>query len=268
MNDFTATDGPDGKSSEKDGEVIYSVERALRALQIFSAERPSLTLSEVAQLIGLSRGTTRRILITFEKLGFIRQNGRQFLLTPRVLRLGYGYISSLPFWERAQPHLRELADSVNESSSIAVLDGEDIVYVVRVPSQRQMTMALNVGSRLPAYATSMGHVLLAGLSPAELESYLDGVTLDPLTPRTITDKSKLRSELEKVRRAGYSSTNGERELGILSVAAPIVDRTGAVIAAVNVSTNSGRVTTAEMRERIQPQVTAVAKVISSELAFV
>jgi IclR family pca regulon transcriptional regulator len=236
-------------------------------LQVFSAENPSMTLAEIAKLIGVSRGTTRRILITFEQLGFVRQTGRQFTLTPRVLRLGYAYVSSLPFWEGAQPHMRELADSVEESCSIAVLDGQDVAYVVRVPSRRQLPTSLTVGSRLPAYATSLGHVLLAGLSPEALSEYLRTVTLVPLTPKTITDKDRLSAELEKVRRSGYSIANGERDLGIRSAAAPIVDRTGCVIAALNVSTAPGRMPMAEMRARIVPKVVATAKAISEELGY-
>jgi IclR family pca regulon transcriptional regulator len=250
-----------------DPDVIVAVERALRVLQVFSAEHPSLTLSETAQLIGLSRGTTRRILITFERLGFIRQEGRQFSPTPRVLRLGYGFISSLPFWERAQPHLRELADSVRESSSIAVLDGSDIVYVARVPSERQFTLALTVGSRLPAHVTSMGHVLLAGLPETDLAHYFKTTVLEPHTPNSITTEPELRAELLKVRANGYSIANGERELGIQSAAAPIRDRNCNVIAAVNVSTNSNRISLTTLKKTILPQVVSTAKSISDELTY-
>jgi IclR family transcriptional regulator, pca regulon regulatory protein len=255
------------EGDEDDSEVLLSVRRALMVLQVFSAENPSLSLAEIAKMIGVSRGTTRRILITFEQLGFVRQTGRQFTLTPRVLRLGYAYVSSLPFWERAQPHLRELADAVEESSSIAVLDGPDIAYVARVPSRRNLPTALTVGSRLPAHATSMGHVLLAALPPDELRKYFDTVHLQRLTSKTIIDKERLSAELDKVRRTGYSIANGERDLGIRSAAAPIVDRSGHVIAALNVSTAPGRVSMAEMRARIVPQVVATAKVISAELCY-
>jgi IclR family pca regulon transcriptional regulator len=264
--DARADPGGDG-SEPDDSEAILSVKRALMALQVFSTENPSLTLSDIAKMIGVSRGTTRRILITFEEMGFVRRTGRQFTLTPRVLRLGYGYVSSLPFWERAQPHMRELADAVEESSSIAVLDGPDIAYVARVPSRRQLTTVLTVGSRLPAYATSLGHVLLAGLPPTELRRYLDTVRLERLTPKTIIDKARLAAELEKVRRAGYSIANGERDLGVRSAAAPIVDRFGSVIAALNVSTAAGRVSMAELRTRIVPEVMATAKIISEELGY-
>lgn len=263
--DARAEPGRDG--SEDDSEAILSVQRALMTLQVFSAEHPSLTLSEISKIICVSRGTTRRILITFEELGFVRRTGRQFTLTPRVLRLGYAYISSLPFWERAQPHMTELADAVEESSSIAVLDGPDIVYVARVPSRRHLTTVLTLGSRLPAYATSLGRVLLAGLPRDELRQYLETVHLQRLTPKTIVDKTRLSAELEKVRRQGYSIANGERDLGIRSAAAPIVDRSGSVIAALNVSSAPGRMSMAEMRTRIVPNVIATAKTISEELGY-
>jgi IclR family pca regulon transcriptional regulator len=247
--------------------VIDAVERALRALQVFSAEHPTLTLSECAALIGLSRGTTRRILITFEDLGFISHSGRQFFLTPRVLQLGYGYLASLPFWDHAQPHMRDLADAVQESCSVATLDGEDIVYVARVPSRRHPALTLSVGSRLPAYATSMGHVLLAGLSDPELRHYIETADLKALTSRTIIDRDKLLAELLKVRRQGYSINDQEREMGVRSVAAPIKDRTGRVIAALNASTNAARTPLKILRDEITPKVKRAAEIISDELAY-
>jgi IclR family pca regulon transcriptional regulator len=249
------------------GDVIESVERALRILLIFSHEHPSLTLSEAARLAGLSRGTARRILLTFHRLGFVRLEGRQFFLTPRVLRLGYGYLSSLPVWELVQPHLRSLADSLNESSSAATLDGEDIVYVARVPSRQTMSLTLTVGSRLPAYATSMGRVLLAGLPKGQLERYLMGVRLTPLTPKTITDQRRLREELAKVHSQGYAVVDGEREAGVRSVAAPVYDRSATVVAAVNVSTSAARVGLREIRQEFVPKVVATARRISDDLSL-
>jgi IclR family pca regulon transcriptional regulator len=251
-----------------DSQIIHSVERALRVLQVFSPAHPQLTLSEMAKIIGLSRATTRRILITFEHLGFVRQNGRFFSPTPRVLRLGYGFLSSLPYWDRAQPHVRGLADSVDEASSIAVFDDPDVVYVLRVPSQRQQTVTLTIGTRLPAYPTSLGQVLLAGLSEAELDRYLERTPLEQLTPKTITDKDELRAVLERTREQGYSVSNGGRELGVLSVAAPITNRRGEVIAALNVSTNPARISVSELRARILPQVVSTAKSISDDLRYI
>lgn len=258
----------DADMSEEESPIIQSIERALRVLQVFSAEHPALTLSETAKFTGMSRATARRILLTFEQLGYVRKNGRVFSPTPRVLRLGYGYISSLPLWDRAQPHVRELADAVGEASSVAVFDDPDVVYVLRVPSQRPLSLTLTIGTRLPAYATSLGHVLLAGLSDADLENYLESTRLEPLTPKTITDKDRLRAAVAKARSQGYSVANGTRELGVQSVAAPITNRTGEVIAAVNVSTNPVRVSMSDLRTRILPQVMATAKQISDDLKYV
>jgi IclR family pca regulon transcriptional regulator len=249
-------------------DVIEAVERALGVLQVFSDKHPALTLADTAKLANLSRGTTRRILITFEALGFVVRDGNRFLLTPRVLRLGYSYLSSLPIWDRAQPHMRQLADTLVESCSAATLDGDDIVYVARVPSQRNLSITLTVGSRLPAYATSLGHVLLAGLPAADLARYLKTAKLSPLTPRTITDPAKLAAELAKVRQRGFSLVDGEREEGVRSVAAPIRDRSGTVIAAINVSTSAGRVSIRDLRNRFAPEVMAAAKRISDELAVI
>lgn len=247
-------------------DIIVSVERALGVLQLFSHEHPALTLSEAAVLSRLSRGTVRRILMTFEALGFAKREGRYYSLTPRTLTLGYGYLSSLPLWDRAQPHMRALADSLNESCSAATLDGQDIVYVARVPSRRAMSVTLSVGSRLPAYATSMGHVLLAGLSPEEFSKYLTHVKLEPLTSKTIVSPDKLTAELGRVRARGYAIVDSEREEGVRSAAAPVRDRMGTVIAAINVSTNAGRVSMRELRERFVPEVLEAAKRISDDLA--
>jgi IclR family pca regulon transcriptional regulator len=164
--------------------------------------------------------------------------------------------------------MRNLADTVQESCSVATLDGNDIVYVARVPSRRQLSVSLTIGSRLPAYATSLGHVLLAGLPDADLHWYLDTVDLKALTSRTITSKDELLAELIKVRRIGYSIADGEREMGIRSAAAPIKDRIGSVIAALNVSTNAARTPVRELRETILPKVVDTAEIISQELAYV
>jgi IclR family pca regulon transcriptional regulator len=253
--------------SRQDPDVIDSVEKAFRVLQAFSGEHPSLTVSEAAELTGLSRATARRILLTCVKLGFAEAVDRRFRLTPRVLRLGYGYLSSLPIWERAQPHMRALADEVRESCSAATLDGEEIVYVARVPANRSMSIVLSVGSRLPAYPTSMGRVLLATLPEDALRRYLDSVELKALTPHTITDPAELERELRRVREQGYALVDGEREEGVRSAAAPVRDGTGAVIAAINVSANAGRVSVDELRERYVPRVVATAHAISGDVGF-
>jgi IclR family pca regulon transcriptional regulator len=253
--------------SREDPDVIDSVEKAFRLLQAFSAEHPTVTVSEAAQLTDLTRATARRILLTFVHLGFAEPVGRAFRLTPHVLRLGYGYLNSQPVAERAQPHMRALADKVLESCSMATLDGSEIVYLARVPASRSMSITLSVGSRLPAYPTSMGRVLLASLPPERLRAYLDGVELRKLTPHTIADAEALRAELERVRQQGYAVVDGEREEGVRSAAAPVRDSSGAVIAAVNVSANAARVSLKSLRESCVPHLMATADAISRDIGF-
>ncbi|QXJ22387.1 helix-turn-helix domain-containing protein [Actinomadura graeca] len=254
--------------SRQDPDVIDSVEKAFRVLEAFSAEHPSLTVSEAAELTGLSRATARRILLTCVRLGYAEPDDRRFRLLPRVLRLGYGYLASLPMWERAQPHMRRLADEVRESCSAATLDGEEIVYVARAPAKRSMSIVLNVGSRLPAYPTSMGRVLLAALPEDGLRGYLGAVRLEPLTSHTITDPGALAEELGKVREQGFALVDGEREEGVRSAAAPVRDGSGAVIAAINVAANAGRVTVAELREEQVPLLVRTAEAISRDIGCV
>ncbi|NKQ54871.1 helix-turn-helix domain-containing protein [Amycolatopsis sp. K13G38] len=252
--------------SREDPDVIDSVEKAFRLLQSFSAERSAMTVSEAAAATGLTRATARRILLTLERLGFAETDGRSFRLTAGVLRLGYGYLAALPFWEHAQPHMRALSDELRESSSMATLDGGEIVYVARVPASRSMTITLNVGSRLPAYPTSMGRVLLAALPEPELRSYLDSTTLERLTPNTITDPDELRAELRRVAEQGFAVVDGEREEGIRSAAAPVRGSTGRVLAALNVSANAGRVSLEELRGRFVPRLLETAEAITKDIA--
>lgn len=251
--------------SRAEPDVIDSVDKALQVMMIFSAENPELTVSRVAELTGFTRATARRILLTFTKLGFAAQDNNRFRLTPRVLRLGYGYLSAAPWWETAESHMRSLSSVLLESSSLATLDGTEIVYLARVPSPRSVAITLNIGSRLPAYPTSLGRVMLAALPERELDEYLKSVELRPLTPHTITDPDRLREALRQVRIDGYALIDGEREEGVRSVAAPVRDRTG-VIAALNVSVNAARLTADEVRDRCAPMVIEHADAISMEIA--
>jgi IclR family pca regulon transcriptional regulator len=252
--------------SREDPDVIDSVEKALRLLQSFSGEAPAMSVSEAAAATGLTRATARRLLLTFERLGFAETDGRRFQLTPRVLRLGYGYLAALPFWEHAQSHMRALSDEVRESSSLATLDGGEIVYVARVPASRMMTVTFNVGSRLPAYPTSMGRVLLAALPAAELESYLDTTRLERLTAHTITGRAALEAELARVAGQGYALVDGEREEGVRSAAAPVRNAAGGVIAALNVSANAARVPVERLRDEFVPRLLETAEAITKDIA--
>jgi IclR family transcriptional regulator, pca regulon regulatory protein len=251
--------------SREDPDVIDSVEKAFRVLMTFSAEHPAMTVSETAELTGLTRATARRVLLTLARLGFAHAEDRRFRLNPSVLRLSYGYLSSQPWWEHAQRHMRALADRLDESCSMAVLDGPDIVYVARVPSSRAMSITPGTGSRLPAYPTSMGRVLLAALPPEQLDAYLREVELVALTERTLTEEARLRAELDAVRARGYAIIDGEREIGVRSAAAPVRTRSGAVLAALNISVNAARISVEDLTDRCLPALLETARAISVEL---
>jgi IclR family pca regulon transcriptional regulator len=250
----------------REAHFVQSLERGLAVIRAFDAQRPELTLSEVARHCDLTRAAARRFLLTLADLGYVRTDGRLFKLTPRVLELGYAYLSSLSLPEVAAPHLERLVAEVHESSSMSVLDGDSIIYVARVPTARIMTVAINVGTRFPAYATSMGRVLLAGLPDADREAYLARVKLEPLAPRTIVSVDALDAELDRVRAQGWSIVDQELEEGLRSVAAPVRDRAGATVAAINVSVHASRTTLDEIRRGLVPPLRAAAAAIERDLA--
>jgi IclR family pca regulon transcriptional regulator len=251
--------------TDRDADFVQSLERGLAVICAFDRDHAELTLSEVAAKTGVTRATARRFLLTLVRLGYMRADARFFSLTPRVLELGYAYLSSLSLPEVAEPHLEALVAEVNESSSVSVLDGEDVVYVARVPVSRIMTVAISVGTRFPAYATSMGRVLLAGLAEAELDAYLATVTFARLTGRTLNTASALRTELAKVRGQGYALVDQELEEGLRAVAAPIRDRTGRVVASLNISAHASRTSLEAMRRTLVPPLLAAAARISADL---
>jgi IclR family pca regulon transcriptional regulator len=254
-------------TSERRGpHFVQSLERGLSVIRALSAPGPGLTLAEVARATGLTRAAARRFLLTLEDLGYVRSEDRHFRLTPRVLELGYSFLSNLTLPDIAQPHLRDLVQRVGESSSVSILDGTDIAYVAREPTQRIMTVAIAVGTRFPAYATSMGRVLLAGLSDADLEPYLDRVELRPLTAGTVSDVEVLRAELVRTRRQGWALVDQELEDGLRSIAAPIRDRSGEVVAAVNLSTHASRRTLEGVRRDLLRELLDTAGRIERDLA--
>jgi IclR family pca regulon transcriptional regulator len=244
---------------------LQSLERGMAVIQVFSREHPALTLSEVARLTGMTRATARRILLTLEKLGHVRSDGRLFSLTPRVLTLGWAYLSSLNLWEIAQPFMEDLVQQTKESCSAATLDLPDIVYVARVPTRRIMSITLGVGTRLPAHATSMGRVLLADLPASELDRFLDETSFQAYTERTITDPGRLRDAVAEVREQGWAMVDQELEIGLRSAAAPIRKGDGRTIAALNVSAAAPRVSADELRERFLPALLRTAELISQSL---
>ena len=223
------------------------------------------TLSDVARATGLSRAAARRFLLTLETLGYVRQAGGRFSLTPQVLELGYAYLSGLELPQVAQPHLQRLVERVHESSSVSVLDGDDVVYVARVPTRRIMAVTIAVGTRFPAFATSMGRVLLAWLPEAVLDERLERVRLPALTEATITSADRLRAELGRVRDQGYAVVDQELEAGLRSIAVPIHDRADAVTAAVNLSVHASRASVADMERDLLPPLRATATAIERDL---
>lgn len=251
---------------ERPAEFVQSLERGLAVIKAFSQDRPRMTLSEVARETGMTRAAARRFLITLESLGYVTTDGRQFSLRPSVLQLGYAYLSSFSLAEIAQVHLEQLAERLHESCSASVLDDRDIVYVARASTNRIMTIGLSVGARLPAYCTSMGRVLLAHLSPRELDAYLARADLHARTERTITSPERLRAELEVVREQGWCMQDQELEDGVRSLAVPVRDADGRVVAAINVSAHASRVSMEELQQAFLPALIACARAIDEDLA--
>lgn len=246
-------------------EFVQSLERGLAVIRAFDGEHPQLTLSEVARRTGLTRAAARRFLLTLVELGYVHTDGRLFSLRARILELGYAYLSSLSLPEVAQRHMEALVARVQESCSVSVLDGDEVVYVARVPTKRIMTVGISVGTRFPAYATSMGRVLLAAQPVDWLDDYLATAQLRPLTRRTVTDPAKLRTVLTKIATQGYAIVDQELEEGLRSVAAPIHGENGSVIAAVNVSAHATRGSFEMIRRELLPPLLAAAKRIEEDV---
>ncbi|CBG72318.1 putative IclR-family transcriptional regulator [Streptomyces scabiei 87.22] len=254
-----------GASKQELGrEFIESLARGLTVITSFGEGRAELTLTEVARTTGLARATARRALITLEHLGYVESSDRLFQLTPRVLGLGYPPLSMLPLPRIAAPHLAELSARVHDSTSLAILTegGDEVQYTARVATSRIMSANITLGTRLPAYATSLGRVMLADLLPqAPLPD-----PLAALTPHTVTDSQELRTVLERVRDAGYALVDGELEEGLRSVAVPVREGGGRVVAAVNVAMHSSRRSVAECVEEVLPALRDAAGRIEGELA--
>jgi IclR family pca regulon transcriptional regulator len=251
---------------DRRADFVQSLERGLAVIRAFDADHPQLTLSEVARLTGLTRAAARRFLHTLVDLGYVRSDGRQFALRPRILELGYAYLSSLSLPELAMPSMERLVERVRESCSLAVLDGDDVVYVARVPTKRIMSVVISVGTRFPAYATSMGRVLLSHQAPEQRDEYLSRVKLEPLTPKTITDPEQLRAVLDKARVEGFCLVDEELEEGLRSMAVPVTNRDGEVVAALNVSAHTSRGSAAAIRRDLLPALRETAEAISADIA--
>jgi IclR family pca regulon transcriptional regulator len=246
---------------------VQSFARGLAVIRSFSAQSPRQTLSEVAGRAQLTRAGARRILLTLQTLGYVKSDGKLFELTPRILDLGFAYLSSLPLWNLAEPVMQELVGQIKESCSAAVLNGTDIVYVLRVPTHKIMSISLGVGSRLPAYCTSMGRMLLSALPPDAMMNVLQASDRTARTCFTVTDVDELAAKIAQVRNQGWSLVDQELEEGLVSMAAPITDRSGHTIAAINISGQANRTSAKVMQETMLPRLLAAAQSISSQLTI-
>ncbi len=246
-------------------DYVNSLAHGLEVIRAFSRAKPRMTLSEVAQQTDLTRAAARRFLLTLVREGYAEVVGRQFRLSPKVLELGYSVLSSMSVADVIQPVTNELAERLGESCFAAVLDGDSVIYIARASSGRMVDVGITVGSRVAAHCVSTGRVLLAGLDEAALQSYLDTVRLEKFTPLTTTSKVKLRESIEEARRQGWAIVDQELEIGLRSLSAPIVDRAGSVIAALNVCCPGARVTPDDMRGHILTELLAAAQRASRAL---
>ena len=250
------------------GDFVRALAKGLAVIEAFDTRSPSMTLSDVAKKTSLSRGTARRLLLTLVELGYAGFDGKRFGLQPRALNLGFAYLHSQNLWQLGQPYMVELVERVHESCSIAVLDKTEIVYVARVPtSVRIMSINLGIGTRLPAFATSMGRVLLAALSAEEVEELLTHASpLARYTPKSVVDPPALLREIDAVRRQGWALVDQELEMGLRSIAVPIVDASGRAVAALNIGTHASRWPIQKLTQEVLPLLKQTAASISSLLA--
>jgi IclR family pca regulon transcriptional regulator len=229
-----------------DRDYMAGLGKGLAVIECFDDRRSRLTIAEVAVLTGLSRAAARRCLITLQRLGYMTFDGKFFCLAPRVLRLGYAYLASTELPQLVQPFLDRLSEQIHESCSASILDGTEILYIARSAKKRIMSVDLGVGSRLPAYCTSMGRVLLAALPPEEAAQRLEASDRRRATPQTRTRVDDLLRILSTVRRQGYCVVDQELEAGLVSLAVPVIDATGHTVAAINSSAQSARIAAADM----------------------
>ncbi len=250
-----AIDEAQGERAGNDREIVNSVLKALDVLKVFSRHKPKMTLSEVADYAGISRASARRFLLTFTHAGYMETDGKRFYLTPKLLELTHSIVSSVNIWEAARPVIADLSQKLGESCYGAVLDGTEVLYVVHhSAAQHFVNIGIRVGSRLPAYCTSIGRVLLSGLSDEALDQVLSGLKPVAHTPYTVTAKGKLRDLIRETRRLGWSVVDEELEVGLRSVSAPIRSPSGEIIAALNICGPSSRVTVEEVRTRFLPEL--------------
>jgi IclR family pca regulon transcriptional regulator len=246
-------------------EAMGGLAKGLAVIRAFTREQPALTLSDIARAAAMPAATARRCLLTLEELGYVTRSGRAFLLRPKVLELGAAYLESMNIEQLTKTHLEELARQTADSAALCVLDGSEIVYVARASVRTLVRLEAHVGSRFPAHATSTGRVLLAGLSPERLWRYLQTARLEALTERTVTDRDKLGQLIEECRRTGYSVVEDELAYGVIALAVPVLDQAGRVVAALNTSSHSRKITKAKLvRDRLA-MLQAAGQQISGDL---
>ncbi|GAB2900758.1 IclR family transcriptional regulator [Paraburkholderia jirisanensis] len=268
MNDRPKTKQTDDEidSTESQGSssnYLQSFARGLSVLRCFDADAPAQTVSEVAQRTSMTRAGARRILLTLLQLGYVAQDGRYFSLTPKVLDLGFAYLASQPVWRLAQPVLERFSANTGQPSSMAVLDGDEIVCVLRIAApNRLMTIDLTVGRRFPAYCTALGRVLLAGLPTAQAAERLSSTPLERHTSNTVTDRDRLLEIVDSARQHGWSMIKDELEPGLIAIAAPVRDRSGKVVAAISAHCHGGDPMAQSPAENLLPPLQAAAASIS------
>jgi IclR family pca regulon transcriptional regulator len=256
---------PVEKNPREDGEYINSLARGLSVLRAFTRDRPEMTLSQVAAVTELSPAVVRRCLHTLIHLGYVGRKGKLFLLRPEVIAFASAFLESVHLEEVVRPFLQEVRDQTGDSSSLAVLSQHDILYLVHVSTNRMIRLAAGVGTRFPAYATSLGRVLLAWQSPEYLERYFQTAEFRPLTDKTTTSAAAIRRILKDVRQAGYASIQDELDYGIVSVAVPVLNEAGEILAAINCSTATTRITQEEIVRTRLDVLKQAARRIQQEL---
>lgn len=245
-----------------DPSFMTSLARGLAVVKAFSDQRRAMTIAQISHKTGIPRAAVRRCLYTLKQLGYADSEANNFYLKPKILALGYSYLSSTPLTIAAQPCLNQLSQSLNESCSLAVLEDDEILYISRSQTSRVLSVALNAGSRLPAYCTSLGRVLLAGLSDMELNAYFARVKLVAFTDRTEISEEQLRAIITDVRQKGYAVVEEELEIGLRSIAVPVRGASGGITAALNIGTHATRVARAQVEQTFLPALLNAA----SELA--
>jgi IclR family pca regulon transcriptional regulator len=235
-----------------DPSFMTSLARGLAVVRAFSDRRRSLTIAQISHKTGIPRAAVRRCLHTLKQLGYADSEANNFTLKPKILTLGYSYLSSTPLTVSAQPYMDQISRTLNESCSLAVLDGNNVLYVSRSSTSRIMSVALNVGSRLPAYCTSLGRAMLAYLPDDALKAYFNSVELKAYTERTVVSQKRLKEILAETREAGFTIVEEELEVGLRSIAVPVRGASGTVVAALNIGAQATRVTSRQMKETFLP----------------